>query len=97
MAGLFGIALAWSAAARADDDNDHDRAHDLYEQGEIHALTEILEIVRKSAPGEIVAIDLVSVSGKWVYQFQVVSSDGRRTMVDVDAGAGTVIRDGAGD
>ena len=97
MAALIGLALAWPAAARADDDSDHDRARDLYEQGEIHALAEILEIVRERAPGEIVAIDFVSVSGKWVYRFQVIGSNGRRTIVDVDAGAGMVVHDGAGD
>ena len=39
-----------------------------------------------------------SVQGnRWVYRFQVVGADGRRRTVDVDAGAGVVMRRGEDD
>ncbi|WP_292064892.1 PepSY domain-containing protein [Mesorhizobium sp.] len=90
--GMAGLIWATPFAARAqDDDDDHDRARDLYERGEIEGLADILSVVRAKAPGDIVAVDLIRVGGKWVYRVQVVAADGRRRIVDVDAGAGAVL------
>lgn len=87
---LAALLLGTPLAALADEDGDHDLARDLYEEGEIHALADILRIVAEQAPGDIVAVDLIKQGNRWVYRFQVVASDGRRTIVDVDAGAGTI-------
>lgn len=99
MLGLSGLVLAQPLAARADedDDGDHDRARDLYEHGEIKGLANILDIVRAKAPGDIVAVDLMRLDNKWVYRFQVVDADGRRKTVEVEAGAGVIMRDGESD
>ena len=97
IAGFAALVLSSPMIVRAYEDHDHDRAHDLYEHGEIRALSEILRIVRDRAPGDIVALDLVRLGEKWIYRFQIVGPDGRRTTVDVDAGAGTVMRNGTGE
>jgi uncharacterized membrane protein YkoI len=96
MATMSGLLLVAPAASRADDDDDHDVARELYEQGEIHALSDIMRTVRDRIAGDIVAVDLVAEGKRWVYRFQVVTPDGRRVFVDVDAGAGTV-REGEDD
>ncbi|WP_421915330.1 PepSY domain-containing protein [Mesorhizobium sp.] len=97
--GLYGLVLAWPLAARADgdDDGDHDRARDLYERGEIKGLSNILGVVRAEAPGDIVAVDFIKIGDRWVYRFQVVAADGRRRIVDVDAGDGVLMRNRGGD
>ncbi len=57
-----GLVLAAPFAAHADDDDeDHDVARELYEHGEIRALSEILPMVGKRTPGDVVAVDLVEV------------------------------------
>jgi hypothetical protein len=84
--GMAVVVASLPLSARADDDNDHDLARDLYERGEIRSLSDILRIVGERAPGDVVAVDLIRVGDHWIYRFQVVSSDGRRTTVDVDAG-----------
>jgi uncharacterized membrane protein YkoI len=89
--GLAGLVAAMPLAAAADDDSDHDLARDLYEHGAIHALSEILAIVARKAPGEVVAVDLIRQNNRWVYRFTVVAADGRRTTVEVDAGAASLI------
>ena len=95
MAGLF-LTVLVAAHADEDEDEDHDRARDLYEHGEIKGLPDILRLVRARAPGDVVAVDLIRGSSRWIYRLQVVASDGRRRTVDIDAGAGVVIRgDGA--
>ncbi|QPC92931.1 PepSY domain-containing protein [Mesorhizobium sp. INR15] len=97
--GLAGLVLAMPLAARADqdDDGDHDRARDLYEHGEIKGLANILDIVRAKAPGDVVAVDLIRKANRWIYRVQIVGADGRRTTIDVDAGAGAIMREGEGD
>jgi uncharacterized membrane protein YkoI len=97
--GLAGLVLAMPLATRADedDDGDHDRARDLYEHGEIKGLADILDVVRAKAPGDVVAVDLIRQANRWVYRFQVVGGDGRRKTIDVDAGAGAIMREGEGD
>ncbi|KAA3441985.1 hypothetical protein C7I87_32860 [Mesorhizobium sp. SARCC-RB16n] len=99
MVGLCGLVVSWPLAARAnfDDDGDHDRARDLYERGEIKGLSDLLGLVHAEAPGDIVAIDFIRAGDRWVYRFQIVSADGRRRIVDVDAGAGVLVRGRGGD
>jgi uncharacterized membrane protein YkoI len=96
---LAGLVLAGPLPARADDDgdDDHDRARDLYERGEIKGLAAILDVVRAKAPGDVVAVELIRRADRWVYRFQIVGADGRRKTVEVDAGAGIVLRDGDAD
>jgi len=97
----LGICLATGALglpSRAFADDDHDRAWELHEHGDILGLADILRAVTVQVPGEIVAVSLVQVDGSWVYRFQVVSSDGHRAVVDVDASAGDVMSsDGEGE
>ncbi len=90
------LAVAMPLVVHASDD-DHDRARELHEGGEIRGLSEILREVSRSVPGEIVAVDLVRARDRWVYRVQVVSADGRRRVVDVDAGKGTLFDDEEGE
>ncbi len=99
VAALTGLLLAMPAVARAenDGDNDHDLARDLYEQGEIRALADILHVVDQQTPGEVVAVDLVKRDKQWVYRLQIVTPEGHRRFVEVDAGAATLIGSGDND
>jgi uncharacterized membrane protein YkoI len=86
----FGV---WAQGHDGDGDNDHDHdlARELYERGEIHSLADVLGVVRKHNPGDIVGVALIPVGTNWVYRIQVVRADGQRTIVDVDAGTAVPI------
>ncbi|MEO5757578.1 MAG: PepSY domain-containing protein [Mesorhizobium sp.] len=56
-----------------------------------------MKLVRAQVPGEIVAVDFIRIHDRWVYRFQIVASDGRRKIVDVDASAGAVMHGEHGD
>lgn len=84
------LVVALPLAVRAqghdhDHDHDHDLARELYEKGQIRSLGDVLRAVREKNPGDIVGVALVLVGADWVYRIQVVSADGRRTIVEVDA------------
>jgi uncharacterized membrane protein YkoI len=94
---LVAVVLAVAAPpARADDDDDHDLARDLYVQGEILALPRILHLIAERVPGEVIAVDLVRAGERWVYRLQIVTSDGRRLRIDVDAARAALIDNAAG-
>lgn len=83
----LGLVAAAGGISAEEYGRDHDRARELYEHGEIHALREVLRTVGDNVDGDVVGIALVEVSGRWLYRVQVVSADGRRLVVDVDAGS----------
>lgn len=93
---LIGVALATASPVRADDDDDHDLARELYEHGEILSLPEILKLVAERIPGQVIAIDLVRDGERWIYRLQIVTSDGRRLRIDVDAARASLIDNAAG-
>lgn len=97
---LLAIMLA-AGPAMADDhghgrgkgDDDHDLARELYEKGDIRPLAQVLAAVARKVPGDVVAVDLIqNKDDSWTYVVQVVTADGRRVVVDVDAASATVIK-----
>lgn len=100
---LAGILLAAVLAAgpaladdhghgRGDDDDDHDLARELYEHGDIQPLSKVLAEIAQRVPGDVVAIDLAeSQDDRWIYVVQVVTADGRRIIVNVDAASGNIL------
>jgi len=93
-AGLLLAALLAAGPALADDhghgrgsgDDDHDLARELYEHGDIKPLAEVLAAVGQRVPGDVVAVDLIQdQDDHWIYVVQVVTADGRRIVVDVNA------------
>ncbi|NYE24096.1 PepSY domain-containing protein [Pigmentiphaga litoralis] len=68
-----------------DRDRDQDRARNAMLQGEIRPLAAVLKTVRDKVPGEIIEIELDREDKGWVYEVKVLTSNGRRKKVDVDA------------
>jgi uncharacterized membrane protein YkoI len=98
LAGILLAAFLAAGPAFADDhgrdggDDDHDLARELYEHGDIQPLSKVLAEVAQRVPGDVVAVDLVqSQDDHWIYVVQVVTADGRRIVVDVDAASGAII------
>jgi len=86
---LAGLWLAAPHAALADEDGDHDRVRELYEHGDIRALSTIIHEVNKRLPGDVVAVDLVRGKDGWLYRLQIVDANGNRSIVTVDADSDT--------
>ena len=70
------------------EDRDYDRARDLYEQGNIRSLADVLRRVRDSAEGDVVNVDLVQRDGGWIYRIEIVAPDGHRKTVEINATPG---------
>ena len=72
-----------AAPLRADDDQDKARA--ALERGEIRPLAEVMAAARARVPGEIAKIELDRDDGRWVYEFKILTPDGARREVEIDA------------
>lgn len=60
-------------------------------RGEILPLDRILAILRKEFPGEIVEIQLELEDGILIYEFDILSPDGRLNEIEIEAATGRVL------
>ncbi|RJE89457.1 PepSY domain-containing protein [Paracoccus onubensis] len=60
-------------------------------RGEILSLDRILDILRKDFPGEIVEIQLELEDGILIYEFDILSPDGRLNEIEIEAATGRVL------
>jgi len=81
-----------SVAMASPYDRDHDRARAALSRGEVRPLAEILEAVTAAVPGDVVEVELEREHGAWVYELKVITPDGRRREVLVDAATGTLLK-----
>jgi uncharacterized membrane protein YkoI len=70
---LLVIALVRAAGA----DVDHERARKAFEAGEIVSLASILATVERTQSGQVVEVELEREAGRWVYEVELLTSDGR--------------------
>ena len=89
---LLSALAMFAAAARADDDRDHDLARRAVERGEIKPLADILRTVRERFPGEIANVKLEREHGRLTYEFRIVGAKGRLLEAHVDAATGEIGR-----
>ncbi|MGE0279542.1 MAG: PepSY domain-containing protein [Rhizobiaceae bacterium] len=86
---LVVLALLLAAPALADDD--HDRAREALARGEILPLSRILAVVEQEVGGRIIEIDLDRDDGRYVYEVEAVSRDGRLVELSIGAATGTIL------
>jgi uncharacterized membrane protein YkoI len=67
------LALARPVAA----DVDHERARKAFEAGEIVSLASILATVDRTQKGQVVEVELEREAGRWVYEVELLTPDGR--------------------
>jgi uncharacterized membrane protein YkoI len=80
------------AVAGDDQSRDHDLARKALLEGRIRSLAEITEVVRSKIPGEILAVQIdVDDKKRFVYEFDIITAEGKLKEVDVDAATATIL------
>ncbi len=87
---LLPLLLAFAASALADDD-DQQRAREALERGEVLALGEILAIVEARFGGHVIEIECEEDDGRYRYELELITRDGRLIEVEMDAATGAVL------
>lgn len=85
------LLLSLIAAPAVADRDDHDRARQALEAGEILPLSAILAAAEQVRPGRVIEIDLERDDGRWVYELELVSPQGRLYEMEIDAASGLVL------
>ncbi len=80
--------LAGHALAEGDD---HDRARRALEAGEILPLSDILKVAETARPGRVIDLELDRDDGRWIYELELISPQGRLYEMEIDAKTGTVL------
>ncbi|WP_313349477.1 PepSY domain-containing protein [Paracoccus sp. (in: a-proteobacteria)] len=70
---------------------DYEVARDAVGRGEFLPLEEILAIVSRDHPGQIIEIELEFEDGVWEYEVELVTPDGRLIEIDLDAATGEIL------
>lgn len=84
--------LPASGVLADDDDRDHEEARELLQRGEILPLAQVLELVRRIEPGDVIEVELDRDDGVWEYQVKVLTPTGRVREVTLDARDGRLIK-----
>jgi len=71
--------------------DDHDRARFAREAGEVLPLSDILAAARAARPGRIIELDLEREDGRWIYELELISPDGRLYEMEIDAATGEIL------
>ena len=72
---------------------DHDRARRALQAGEIRPLDEVLRAARAAVPGDVVAVELEHDDGRWIYEIKVLTPQGDRRDLEIDASTLRVLDD----
>jgi uncharacterized membrane protein YkoI len=85
------LAVAAPGVGRAGDAQDHDRARQALQAGEILPLRTILERVERDHPGQVIDVELERDDGRWVYEIKLLRAGGALVKLDIDARDGSLI------
>lgn len=88
------ILAALLAAPPALGSGDHDRARDALRRGEAQSLSAILPQVEAQLGARVIEVEFERRHGRHVYEFELITPEGRIIEAVVDAGTGEILRSG---
>jgi hypothetical protein len=77
--------------AWASDRQDHERARQAVQAGQILPLGVVLERLARDQPGQVLEVELEHDKGSWVYEVKLLRTGGRVIKFNVDAATGEVL------
>ncbi|WP_328984970.1 PepSY domain-containing protein [Thiorhodovibrio winogradskyi] len=84
-----------AGTTRYEQPQDHQRARAARLRGEIRPIAEILHQIGAQIPGEVIGIELErdKHAGQrvWLYELKILTPDGRRLEVEIDAREGEIL------
>jgi uncharacterized membrane protein YkoI len=88
-AALLGVLGATNARSR---DDDHDRALQAVQAGQVLPLRSVLERLEREHPGQVLGVELENDGERWLYEIKLLQAGGQRIKLELDAKTGEVLR-----
>jgi len=85
------LILSLIAVPALADRDDHDRARRALEAGEILPLADILAVAEATRSGRVIELELERDEGRWIYELELVTPEGRLYEMEIDAATGMVL------
>lgn len=87
------VVVLFSGPMLADDgDDDHERARQALEGGEILPLQTLIKGLERDYPGQILEVELEREDGLWVYEIKLIRHSGALVKLELDARNGTLLK-----
>lgn len=77
--------------AWASDRQDHERARQAVQAGQILPLGRVLERLARDQPGQVLEVELEHDKARWVYEVKLLQTGGQVIKFNVDAATGEVL------
>ena len=89
--------VLWAAAlavpsAWASGKEDHDRARQAVQAGQVLPLPVVLERLQREVPGQVLEVELEQERERWIYEIKLLTPAGQLTKVKLDARTAEVLR-----
>ena len=93
-AGLFAVSVEPHLALARDRgcEREQDCALDAFKSGTIRPLTDVLKVALERVPGEVIKVELEREDGVWVYEIKILTPQGKRREVEIDAKSLRIIK-----
>lgn len=88
---LCAAALAVPPASASGKD-DHDRARQAVQAGQVLPLPTVLERLQREVPGQVLEVELEQERERWIYEIKLLTPSGQLTKVKLDARTAEVLR-----
>ena len=88
---LCAAALAMPPAWASGKD-DHDRARQAVQAGQVLPLPTVLERLQREVPGQVLEVELEQERERWIYEIKLLTPAGQLTKVKLDARTAEVLR-----
>ena len=76
--------------------DDHDRARQAVQAGQVLPLPTVLERLQREVPGQVLEVELEQERERWIYEIKLLQAGGALIKLKVDARDATVIKTSAG-
>lgn len=88
------VAALWAggAAAWARGEDDHERAQQAVQAGQVLPLRTVLERLEREHPGQVLEVELEHDGERWLYEIKLLQADGRLFKLLLDARTAEVLR-----
>lgn len=85
------LAAGAGPAAHAGGRDDHDRARQAVEAGEVLPLRSVLERVERDYPGQVMEVELERDHDLWIYEIKMLRANGALLKLKIDARDGRLL------
>ncbi len=80
LVGGLGLQPAWSGSK-----DDHNRARQAVQAGQVLPLRSVLERLEREHPGQVMEVELEQEEGRWIYEVKLLQPQGQLVKLKLDA------------